>query len=107
QQLGFVSGCVLERGTAAPPGTMPLWSQLGDFQITVSDMKVRIEQDGIFGVGASFGPWLGFAAHDVEPEKPFLSETGYRSFMGCHADMMPGITPDRFAREMCQAYITN
>jgi hypothetical protein len=36
---------------------------------------------------------------------PCLAKTGYRSFLGCHADMTPGITPDVFAREMIDAYV--
>jgi hypothetical protein len=96
---------VLERATAAPAGTIPLWGQTGEYTITVGTMPVKVEQDGIFGIGASFGYWPNFAAHVVEPDKPFLSETGYRSFMGCHADPVPGITPDRFATEMCKAYV--
>lgn len=91
-------GCVLERETAAPPGTMPLRGQLGEFTTTVGKMKVRVEQDGLFGVAASFSPWLGFSAHVVDTDKPILSETGYRSFFGCHADMVPGITPERITQ---------
>jgi hypothetical protein len=34
-----------------------------------------------------------------------LSETGYRSFVGCHAETAPGITPDAFARRMVEAYV--
>ena len=45
-------GCVMERKTAAPKGEVPLWGQLGDFVIDVNGMQVRIEFDGIFGVGA-------------------------------------------------------
>jgi hypothetical protein len=37
--------------------------------------------------------------------KPFLSETGYRSFLGAHADMAPRMTPDAFARDVIGAYI--
>jgi hypothetical protein len=95
---------VLERATTAPAGTVPMWGQTGEFTITVGDMPVRIEQDGIFGTGAHAMLWPGFAAHAVDYQKPFLSETGYRSFIGCHADMVPGITPDALARGMIQAW---
>jgi hypothetical protein len=96
---------VLERATAAPAGTVPMWGQTGDFTITVGDMPVRIELDGMFGIGASLSPYPGFSAHAVDYRKPFLSETGYRSFIGCLAETAPGITPDVFAREMIQAYV--
>lgn len=29
----------------------------------------------------------------------------YRRFVGCHAEVVPGIMPDAFAREMIQAYV--
>jgi hypothetical protein len=96
---------VLERATAAPAGTVPMWGQTGQFTIHLGAIPVRIEQEGMFGIGASFGVWPGFGAHAVDYQKPFFSETGYRSFVGCHADMGPGTTPDVFAREMIQAYV--
>jgi len=96
---------VLERATAAPAGDVPMWGQTGEFTINVGIVPVRIEQFGIFGVGAGFSLWPGFAAQAVDYCRPFLSETGYRSFLDCHAEMKPGITPDVFAREITQAYI--
>jgi hypothetical protein len=96
---------VLERATATPAGTVPLWGQTGSFIIDVDGMRVRIEQDGMFGTGAGHMLWPGFGAHAVDSQKAFLSETGYRCFIGCHADMVPGITTDAFARETVKAYI--
>ncbi len=96
---------VLERATAAPAGTVPMWGQTGEFTITVGNMSVRIEQQGMFGTGASSMLWPGFGAHAVDYNKPFVSETGYHCFIGCHADMVPGITPDVFARRMIEAYV--
>jgi len=96
---------VLDRATAAPAGTLPMWGQTGEFTINVGTMPVRIEQEGIFGIGTSSGVWLGFGAHAVDFQKPFLSQTGYRSFLGCHAEMVPGMTPDVFARDMIDAYV--
>ena len=71
-----------------------MWGQTGQFTINMGTMPVRIEQDGMFGVGAMHMTWPGFSAHAVDYQKPFISETGFRSFIGCHADMLPGITPD-------------
>jgi hypothetical protein len=53
---------VLERATAAAAGTVPLWGQTGSFTVDVNGMKVRIEQDGIFGTGAMHMTWPGFEA---------------------------------------------
>jgi hypothetical protein len=96
----------LERETAAPDGTVPLWGQTGNFIIDVNGMKVRIEQDGLFGIGSSMSSAPGFAAHAVDYDKPFLSETGFRSFIGSRPEIVPGMTPDVMAREMIQAYLT-
>ena len=98
-------GGILESKTAAPEGTVPLWGQEGNFVIDVNGMKVRIEQDGLFGVGTLCSPAPGFSAHAIDYDKPFLSETGYRSFIGSRPEIAPGITPDVMAREMILAYI--
>jgi hypothetical protein len=96
---------VLERATAAPTGTVPMWGQTGKFTINVCNMPVRIEQDGMFATGSLHMTLPAFEAHAVDYQKPFISETGYRVFIGVHADMVPGITPDVFARRMIEAYV--
>lgn len=88
----------LERATAAPEGTIPMWGQTGDYVIEVDGMKVRIEQDGIFATGSHAMFWLAFSVHAVDYDKPFLSETGYRSFIGIFAPPEPGVTPEDFAK---------
>jgi hypothetical protein len=98
-------GCVLERLTRAEDGTVPLWGQTGNFAIVHGAMRVQIEMDGIFGVASNVFPWLGFAAHAVEWDKPFLSETGYRSFIGLRGSLRPGMTPDSFAREIIALHV--
>jgi hypothetical protein len=108
--LGICGGpdapaCVLERETDAQPGTVPMWGQEGSFTIDVNGMKIRIEQDGMFGTGTGSMFWPGFGAHAVDYDKPFLSETGYRSFHGAQGSAAPGITPDRYAEEMIRAYM--
>jgi hypothetical protein len=62
---------------AATAGTVPVWGRTGSFVIDVDGVLVRIEQDGIFGVGASSVTWLNFR----RAWRP--------SFIGCHADMAP------------------
>jgi hypothetical protein len=99
-------GCVLERLTRAEDGTVPLWGQTGSFEITHGTMRVQIAMDGIFGVASNVFPWLGFAAHAVEWGKPFLSETGYRSFIGLRGGLQPGMTPDSFAREIIALHVS-
>lgn len=98
-------GCMLARLTLADPETVPLWGQGGSFVIEAAGMRVRIELDGLYGIGASFSPWMNFGAHAVDWEKPFFSETGYRSFLGIHAELVPGMTPDRFAGEVIEAHV--
>lgn len=98
-------GCMLANMTAAATGEVPLWGQVGEFTIEVQSMRVRIEMDGIFGIGARYMAWMNFSAHAVDWDKPFLSETGYRSFMGIHADLVSGVTPDEFAAEVIAAHI--
>jgi hypothetical protein len=73
-------GYVLMRKTAAQPGTVPLWGQQGDFTVTIDDMPVHIVMDGMVGASSAMDVWPGFSANVVEPEKPFFSETGYRSW---------------------------
>ena len=61
--------------------------------------------EGLFGIGAGFGFWLGFAAHAVDGDRPFISETGYRSFLGVHAEPVADMTPERFAAEVVATHI--
>lgn len=98
-------GCVLERLTRAEDGTVPLWGQTGSFEVTHGAMRVQIEMDGIFGVASNVFPWLGFVAHAITWDKPFLSETGYRSFIGLRGSLTPGMTPDSFAREIIALHV--
>jgi len=98
-------GSVLDRLTRAPKGSVPLWGQSGSFEINLDGMRVRIAMDGIFGLASNVYHWLGFAAHAIDYDRPFLSETGYRSFIAIGGELEPGFTPDRFAREVIAAQI--
>ncbi|NLS20616.1 hypothetical protein HGP16_29290 [Rhizobium sp. P40RR-XXII] len=98
-------GCMLERLTVADNGIVPLWGQTGSFIIEVQGMNVRIDMDGIFGIGSQYSPWMNFSVHAVHWNKPFLSETGYRSFMGLQAQLAPGLTPDIFASQVIDAHV--
>jgi len=98
-------GCVLDQETRAADGSVPLWGQSGSFEITCKGMRVRIEMDGMFGIGAHYIPWLGFAARAIDFDKPFLSETGFRSFLAPSGELVPGLTPDAFAVELIAAHV--
>jgi hypothetical protein len=98
-------GCVLERETAAQADVVPLWGQQGEFIVSVGAMRVRVEMDGMFGIGANYMTWPGFSAHAVDADLPFLSETGYRSFLGIHADYVPGLTPETFVLGILSEYV--
>jgi hypothetical protein len=68
-------------------------------------MRVRIEMDGIFGAGSFHMPWCGFAAHAIDRNKPFLNETGYRSFLGVGGDLRPGFAPEIYVHEIIAAHV--
>ncbi len=98
-------GCILERESAAPPGSVPLWGQAGGFTITVGAMRVRIELHGMFGIGSTSCLFPGFYAHAVDLDRPFLSETGFRTFLGVSGQLVPGLTTEDFARETIAAHV--
>ena len=94
-------GYVLSRETASKPGVVPLWGQAGEFVVDVDGMKARIESNGIFSVGGA----AGFSAHAVLWERPFLSNTGFRSFLGVHFQVVAGVTFDAFITEVLRTHI--
>jgi hypothetical protein len=98
-------GCVLERESAAAPGAVPLWGQTESFIVDLRGMRVRVEMEGVFGTGSGVCFWPGFAARAVDLGRPFLSPTGYRSFLGIHADPQPGLTPGGFALRVIEAHV--
>jgi hypothetical protein len=98
-------GCVLDRLTRAKKGKVPLWGQSGSFVVNVRSVRVRVEMDGLFGIGASSCSWMGFAIHAVDRDKPFLSETGYRSFLGVGGSLESGFTPESFVIAVLTAYV--
>ena len=98
-------GCVLDRKTRARKGKVPLWGQSGAFEVAVQDMRAWIEMDGVFGISGSCTAWLDFKVRAIEWDKPFISETGYRSFLGLGGELVPGLTPDAFVREVIAQHI--
>ncbi len=99
-------GSILERLTRAEAGQIPLWGQSGTFEFKHKKMRVRIEMQGLFGIGATFMSWLGFYAHAVDTTAPFISDTGYRSFLGVGGTLQSGHTPDSFTKAIVSAYVS-
>ncbi|MEM9232414.1 MAG: hypothetical protein AAGB10_22730 [Pseudomonadota bacterium] len=98
-------GYVLEQENAAPPGEIPVWGQTGVFDVTLSNTRIRIEIESVFGIAFGIRYWPGFAARAVDPAKPFISATGYRSFLGVHMEERAGVTPDVYTIEVLEAYV--
>jgi len=98
-------GCALDRLTRATEGQDPLWGQSGSFIVTYKEMQVRIEMDGLYGIAAAHMTWLGFGAHAIERNKPFLSDTGFRSFLGVGGQLAEGYTPRTFVEAIIDGYV--
>jgi hypothetical protein len=84
---------------------VPGWGWTGEFAVTVDAMRVRIEITGMFGIGSTSCLFPGFYAHAVDWDRPFLSETGFRSFLGLYGDPVPGLTPENFVRAVIAAHV--
>lgn len=108
-QLGYLvegaAGSLLIEETKAADGVIPLWGQHGNFIIEVHSMRVRIALDGMLGICSSSMYWPGFSTHIVDKDKPFLSETGYRSFLGLNMAAAPDLTPELFISSVVASYI--
>ena len=98
-------GCRLAREAAAAPGSVPLWGQDGTFITEAAGMALKVEMGGMFGIGATALPYLGFSTRAVDSSKPFLSSTGYRSFLGCSVEPEMGMTPEGFAQRIIEAHV--
>lgn len=98
-------GSMLDRLTRAPDDQIPQWGQSGSFVITVGPLRVRIEMDSLFGICGLHTSWIGFGAHAVDLDKPFLSETGFRSFLGVGGALCSGYTTDSFARAVIEVHL--
>lgn len=89
-------GQVVERYCAADPGEVPLWGQRGQFLVADGDMRALVEYEAGYG-----GPLdAHFQFHAIDLDKPFISETGYRS----HFDTARGsMTVDEVAHGILAA----
>lgn len=95
-------GYVIARRCAAAAGKVPMFGQDGRFTITVAGIEIRIAMDGMFGIG---GSRAGFSAVAVDPFRPFISETGFRSFLSAQVHLTPGITTAEFAEQAIATHI--
>ena len=79
----------------APDGEVPIWGQPGRFLVTVEGMRVLVDYRGLEGresLGTNYGLSHSFGAHIVDVLRPFLSNTGYRSFIpGCDHSLGGGV----------------
>ena len=99
------AGTQLRNRCAAAPGDVPRWGQAGDFIVTTRGMDVRIRMDGFFGIGSIGGQCTGFDAIAVDRTRPFLSKTGYRSFLGAFGEPF-GMTVDEFVQRAIEYQVT-
>ena len=98
-------GCKLDAAARAEAGKPPLWGQSGMFDIHAAGLHARVDMGGMFGIGATATPFLGFSVLSIDRSKSFLSETGYRSFLGCTVPPETGMTPADFVRRVIEAYV--
>lgn len=98
-------GCKLAGLTCAEDGTIPLWGQAGSFVLSVDGMLVHVETDGLYDIGMSVMFYPGFSVRAVDRDQPFISETGYRSFYGLHAEPVPDMAFDEFVTEVIRNHI--
>lgn len=100
------AGTWLDQQTEAAEGEHPIWGQKGEFEAQIGSVRFRAAIDGIFQINIRselFGHHFGVRA--VDKSQPFISDTGFRSFMGCHMEPEPGFTPDMFVCRIVNAYI--
>jgi hypothetical protein len=92
---------VLERSTSAPQKEVPLWGQTGDFTLEVCSCRIRIEFCGLYGICIP-----QFSIHAIDYDRPFISETGFRSFMGYGFDCSVGaVSVESYVRTTIEEYI--
>lgn len=88
----------LAKQTAADDGKVPMYGQRGRFLMTIAGCRVDFGYDGLFGI-------CGGDANVVDLDRPFISETGYRSFQVCPMDRViwtGGLPVDEYLRRVCE-----
>lgn len=92
------AGKIIERHCRAVPGAVPTWGQRGEFVIQVEGIRALVEFGDGFGMGRTH-----FAFRAVDLDRPFISETGYRSHFD---ELIAGHTVDEAATGIFRAYLT-
>lgn len=98
-------GCKLDKAARAEAGAVPLWGQSGVFEVAAAGLTSRVEMNGVFGIGATARMYLGFSVRAVDKSKPFLSTTGYRSFLGASVPTERDMTSERFVRRVIEVFV--
>lgn len=98
-------GCKLDTEASAAEGALPLWGQSGCFWVDAAGLTARVEMGGIFGIGTTAMTYLGFSVRAVDADKPFLSATGYRSFLGVLIPAERGMTPEGFVQRVIEIHV--
>ena len=98
-------GYVLARACAAAQGCVPLWGQDGAFEVSIAGANCAVTFHGMFGIGATAMPYLGFEVRALDKSQPFISGTGYRSFLGCSVSPQDGMTPKDFALRIVSHHV--
>lgn len=68
------AAAVIGRHCAAVPGRVPLWGQHGEFLVEVEGIRAVVRMEG-----RRYAWTHHFEFHAIDPDTPFISETGYRS----------------------------
>ena len=86
----------------APYQSVPMWGQPGIFTIEAHGIPVRVGYSGLFGVTHH-----GFDVTAIEWDKPFLSPTGYRSFLDTYWKhrLDPGKTPEDYVKTIVETFM--
>lgn len=93
----------LIRRCAAPNGTVLLWGQEGEFTLPVAGTLVRFEWGGMLCLCGSHS---GFNAHVVDYDRPFISDTGFRSFVsGGGVGHVAGMTVAQYATAAIEHHV--
>ena len=92
------AGTLIELHCSAAPSVVPMWGQSGEFLMESGGVRCLVE------VGDGFGSLLDrhFAFHVVDLDRPFISETGYRSHF---ETAQGGMTVDQVAAAVFAGYL--
>lgn len=92
----------LQDRAASPDGKEPMFGQRGRLLLTIAGCETDFEYDGLFGI-------CGGRAHVVHLDRPFYSETGFRSFQVCPMDRLiyaGDCSPSQWLVRVCEAQLS-